>query len=478
MCNSDQIRLRKNVNKDEDMKNPKRNVSPSSSDETPMSSPLPSSTNLKDAMGVDVVSSSREPKSNDTTNSNSATSRPKRSLKARSRPPPSFYLSLALLIIQAYTSNVLKSLPSVLAQVGNSITTSLESIVMLIHDLFELFNDTLHGQFHTMEEYISHLSYAFLAVSFIYVLIIGPMKAGMWTGKRATRQRVHRFMGLAYLIQYGLAWVQFLTNYEDGYQHSYLPYTIALNGLIQVHSAYFSFRVLPDLKDAGYYSDRGTISRLFIHENSYFQLMSLFGSLYYIDGARDAIKGCVLGRLLEGLFIFWPYVLIRPLFPVTRFSDAGSSSAGRTEKNERFYEIGTTMIKIFYLWAKYYLGFFINFVVYLNLVNNDTIEGMKHKKLIQGLFLLNVGTVSLGVFLHTLRFKKVFPPRVTFVLYLGQIYATFASIPLCLSLFSSHLKLVALCGAGLLGNLTRSKKVHAAWCAVTMYLLLCTDNEW
>ena len=166
----------------------------------------------------------------------------------------------------------------------------------------------------------------------------------------------------------------------------------------------------------------------------------MWGSLYYIDDARYAMQRTLLGQILEAIFVFWPYVLIRPWFPVTRFSDAGSSSAGRSEKNERFYQIGTTAIKIFYLWAKYYLAFFINFVVYLDLIRVDgsDVDGsgtdgsgsgydmdemMKQKQLIQGLFLLNCGTISISVFLHTLRFKKVFPPRLTFSLYLGQIYA-------------------------------------------------------
>jgi hypothetical protein len=48
-----------------------------------------------------------------------------------------------------------------------------------------------------------------------------------------------------------------------------------------------------------------------------------------------------------------------------------------------------------------------------------------------GLLLLNIGTVSLALFLHTLCFKKVLPGRFTFSIYLLQIYATFsAQLPL------------------------------------------------
>ena len=74
------------------------------------------------------------------------------------------------------------------------------------------------------------------------------------------------------------------------------------------------------------------------------------------------------------------------------------------------------MIKVFYLWAKYVLGFFINFICYLNAANEEDM------KFIRGLYLLNCGTISISVFLHTLRFKKILPPKATFSFYLVQIY--------------------------------------------------------
>lgn len=75
------------------------------------------------------------------------------------------------------------------------------------------------------------------------------------------------------------------------------------------------------------------------------------------------------------------------------------------------------MIKIFYLWAKYFLGFHINFMTYLGIIKPENFM------FVRGLYLLNAGTVSIGVFLHTLRFKKILPPEFTFSFYLCQIYA-------------------------------------------------------
>ena len=46
-------------------------------------------------------------------------------------------------------------------------------------------------------------------------------------------------------------------------------------------------------------------------------------------------------------------------------------------------------------------------------------------QVVRGLWLLNAGTVSIAVFLHTMRFKKLLPPRVAFSLYVAMAYASF-----------------------------------------------------
>ena len=99
-------------------------------------------------------------------------------------------------------------------------------------------------------------------------------------------------------------------------------------------------------------------------------------------------------------------------------------------------------------------------------------------KFIRGLFLLNLGTVSIAVFLHTLRFKKVLPPKLAFSIYLVQIYLTFLAIPYLSHLFLDHLKLVGLVVLGMICNMTRSRKIHALWCVLCHYLLVHTDIEW
>ena len=250
--------------------------------------------------------------------------------------------------------------------------------------------------------------------------------------------------------------------------HDFFSWT----GITQAWSAFFSFKVLPELNDAGYYSDKAVLSRNFVHENAFFTLMSVFGSMYYNDAFRQQLRTSWFGRVLEYVYMFWPYVLVRPLFPITRFGDAGSTHKGRSAQNRKFYEVGTYMVKIFFLYAKYFLGFYANFLFFLELPTEEDF------KLLRGTLLLNIGTVSIAMFLHTLRFKKILPPRLTFGIYLLQIYATVVGIPYAKHVFTSHPKLLAVCFAGLLCNMTRSRKVHAVWCFATMCLLSYKEIEW
>jgi hypothetical protein len=257
----------------------------------------------------------------------------------------------------------------------------------------------------------------FLIGTTLYVLIVAPLMAGFWTGPRTSKHKIHRYMGLAYLVQYFLAWVEFVSNYDDPTKDSIIPHFIALNGLVQGYSAYFSFKVLPDAVDPGYYSDKAVASRKFIHENIFFSLMAVWGSVYYYQGNVDKLQANPLGRVVETIFLFFPYVVVRPFFPTTSFSKGGSGRQSRSDKNAAFYHYGTLSVKFFYLWAKYFLGFFVNIAWSMKITTPE------QAKFLRGMFLLNVGTVSIAIFLHTLRFRKVLPAKFTFSLYLLQIWA-------------------------------------------------------
>ena len=67
--------------------------------------------------------------------------------------------------------------------------------------------------------------------------------------------------------------------------------------------AFFSFKVLPELEDPGYYSDKAVASRSFVHENIYFSMMVVFGSIYYNDKFRGNLKAHWAGHDVAVVFV-------------------------------------------------------------------------------------------------------------------------------------------------------------------------------
>ena len=349
-----------------------------------------------------------------TSASRQATGKSVRSLKERSRIPLSFYVANTCLVLSHYIIGFYSF---------ETLTNWKESMVHAYRGAFDgmaylctVMDDVWNGRVTDWSEVLYALVVSCLVASVTMLLIGAPLRAGFWTGSRTRKHFVHRYMGLAFLLQYAAAWVEYLTNYDHA-KDSVLLHFIALNGLIQGYSAYFSFKVLPDLEDPGYFSDKAVISRTFVHENTYFSLITAWGSIYYNELWLEKIQAHPLGRVLEVIFVFFAYVVIRPFFPTTHVGSAGTGKGSRTEQNKTFYKYGTLAYKIFYLWAKYFLGFFINFLWLRRLCTPDEV------KFIKGMYTLNLGTLSIGIFLHTLRFKGVLPGKLTFSIYLLQIYA-------------------------------------------------------
>jgi hypothetical protein len=340
----------------------------------------------------------------------------KKTLKDRSKIPVSLYITLGNIFALQYAAGIWKL--ETLTDYKNSMVaagyTARDSLVYLRN----LMEAVAAGNVDDWRELVFASIVSLLIASTLYVLIIAPFRAGFWTGPRTSKHKIHRYMGMAYLIQYFAAWIEFVRNYDDlNAKDSVLPHFIAINGLIQGWSAFFSFKVLPDLDDPGYYSDQAVASRMFVHENIYFTLLASWGSVYYNESWRDNLQSNIMGQVLEAMWVFFPYVLFRPFFPTTSFSSAGSGRRSRSERNETFYKYGTLAVKFFYLWAKYFLGFLVNSLWLLKATTPE------QSKFLKGMFLLNLGTVSIAIFLHTLRFKKVLPAKLTFSIYLLQIYA-------------------------------------------------------
>jgi hypothetical protein len=351
---------------------------------------------------------------NDTTQQESLKQR--KSLEERGKIPFTLYVVLANVAALQYAAGIW-SLETLTDWRDSMVTAGYSARDALVY-LRDMMESVYRGKVDDWKE-VGFVSVVTLLIACtLYVLIVAPFRAGFWTGPRTSKHKIHRYMGMAYLIQYFAAWIEYYRYSNDyGRKDSVLPHFIALNGLIQGWSAFFSFKVLPDLDDPGYYSDQAVASRTFVHENIYFTLLASWGSVYYNETWRDNLQSNLLGQIMEAMWVFFPYVLVRPFFPTTSFSSAGSGRRSRSERNETFYRYGTLAVKFFYLWAKYFLGFMVNSLWMLKATTPE------QSKFLKGMFLLNLGTVSIAIFLHTLRFRKVLPAKLTFSIYLLQIYA-------------------------------------------------------
>lgn len=163
---------------------------------------------------------------------------------------------------------------------------------------------------------------------------------------------------------------RFIFSYET-FKHSFLIWSLPLTGVIQSITAALTFTFLSRTKvDPGYYSDRGTLSYAFIVENSFFSGLLLFQWLYYSDKFYYYINNSIL---IDNLIVFLPYI-IRQLWPKTHFRDSlQNSGKNKTTSNRNFYIIVTMITKVFYIWAKHYIGYFLNYVRFFNRANTEQI---------------------------------------------------------------------------------------------------------
>mmetsp|Transcript_11560 Transcript_11560/g.38007 ORF Transcript_11560/g.38007 Transcript_11560/m.38007 type:complete len:270 (-) Transcript_11560:250-1059(-) len=228
-----------------------------------------------------------------------------------------------------------------------------------------------------------------------------------------------------------------------------LMVVIALIGLFQAVSASLTFRFLPNDENSGYFSDKGILSRAFVKENVFYQLQTAFGAIWYTFG-NDTLETSTLGKALMVVFVFLPFTLLRPLFPTTRFSTTHvtKGSKYRTEENSSFYHLGTELIRYFYLYGKHVMGFGFNYLYFLGELSDEDMRQWGTP-----LLLLNAGTVSIAVFLHTLRFKKILKPTYAFSLYLAMAYASFLAIPPLTLKLVGHPLVLYLVLQGILVNL-------------------------
>jgi hypothetical protein len=178
-------------------------------------------------------SSSETSTANNVTNNNFNKNATARTLADRSTIPPTAYLCLCI-VTGLQVSGGLWTFNALLDWIHSVTVASLAFSDWCKHVLLFcipfLSNPISHAQTVARVETFYVISTLLIATSVLMVFFIAPFRAGFWTGTRSHRHQFHRYAGLLYLIQYVLAWIEYLTHYHDTAPTSYLPHTIAVNG--------------------------------------------------------------------------------------------------------------------------------------------------------------------------------------------------------------------------------------------------------
>ncbi|KAJ3203887.1 hypothetical protein HDU67_009889, partial [Dinochytrium kinnereticum] len=176
----------------------------------------------------------------------------------------------------------------------------------------------------------------------------------------------HRVGGLAFLIQFAAAFILYFANYE-AFLNSFLIWSLPATGLFQSVSAIYSFSFLAKHKIVGgYFGDKAIMSYEFVVENSFYAMILLLQWLYYHDTYFGYMGATVV---LEQLFVFFPYAF-RKLWPSTSFRDAMKSNGNKSVANIEFYIMMTQVTKAFYIWAKHFIGFFLNYARFMHRIDD------------------------------------------------------------------------------------------------------------
>jgi len=135
--------------------------------------------------------------------------------------------------------------------------------------------------------------------------------------------------------------------------------------------------------------------------------------------------------------------------------DSLNNVKNKTENNKSFFIIGTWVTKVFYVWAKHYIGFFLNYVRFLDRANDEQIYHIYLLLIFSGF------ATTISMFLHTLKFKRYIGPKTSFTVYVISYLATFYSFARIYEIFFLNLDLTIIVLIGLVLNFTHWKYQNA-----------------
>lgn len=258
--------------------------------------------------------------------------------------------------------------------------------------------------------------------------------------------RTHRIFGLAFLVQYAIAVPMYLFNYSR-YLNSPLVWSVPLNGVLQSLNAAVTFTFLPKTDVPGFaaVADKSVLSYYTVVENSFYAMQLLFVSCYLRDDLRSIIRSLMI---VEPYYVFLVFFLRDVLWHSSRISSAlKNTDKTTTVQNRRIMVASAYAIKCFYLFAKHFVGFLPNYMIFLGRVNSDD------QHLLYGVEVLSSYAATISIFIHTLKFKGYIGPITALVAYdiiipgFLFLYWNMASVIL------QNWDLAILCSVGLFLNL-------------------------
>ena len=262
-------------------------------------------------------------------------------------------------------------------------------------------------------------------------------------------------------MQFFTAAYLYAFNYEH-YLTTPLVWTLGMTGFLQSVTAACTFTFMPNIEDPGFIamSDKSALSYKFIVENSFFSMLLAFQYCYMDNKIFEMIKAV---PPIEILFVFLPYY-IRPLWPTTRMRTALENSKNKTDKNRFFLRVSTYIVKVFYSFAKHYIGFFLNYIRFLGRITADD------QKTIHGILITSSYMTTVAIFLHTLKFKGWLGPRQATVAYEGAYLVTAWLYWQFLGTIAANLDLALLCFIGMVLNFAPKGIWHTYQAFVLAYL--------
>lgn len=189
-------------------------------------------------------------------------------------------------------------------------------------------------------------------------------------------------------------------------------------------------------------SDKAPLSYRFILENSFFSMLLAFQYFYMTNGFYEFIQWA---WPIEIIFVFLPYYF-RPLWPTTRLRTALANNKNKSAKNRAFMIASTYIVKVFYSFAKHYIGFFLNYIRYLGRVTPED------QHVIYGILITSSYMTTIAIFIHTLKFKGWIGPKTAAITYESAYLVTAYLYLKFLPTIGANLDLALVCFIGLVLN--------------------------